>query len=96
MPARIEVKAISCPVGLQAGAVFDARVLVRRRAPVPSTFATQISVLPERFEANAMRLPSGLMVAPPRIWLPPFSPVTLGVLRFSKMWARNTAGEPCR
>ena len=57
---RSEVNAISAPVGLQEGAVSAAGLEVSLRAPPPSALATQISMLPLRLLAYAMRLPSGL------------------------------------
>src|SRR5438445_2533893 len=95
VPPRLEVNAISCPVGLQQGAVSEALVLVRRWAPPPSVLTTQMFMLPERLLAKAMRFPSGLK-AGAKAWLSPFSPLTLGVLLPSKMEARKRRGLPWR
>ena len=59
LPARLEVKAISRPLGLHAGLVSMPAEWVRRRALPPPASAEKISVLPERERANAMRRPSG-------------------------------------
>ena len=48
---RSEVNAISCPVGLQQGAVSCEAPLVSRRGLLPSAFATQMSRLPDRLLA---------------------------------------------
>jgi hypothetical protein len=87
VPVRLDVKAISCPVGLQQGAVSLACVVVSRRAPAPSAPATHTSVLPARLLAKARLFPSGLKEAP-KIWLSPFSPLRLATLWPSKILAR--------
>ncbi len=60
VPLRSDVKAISCPVGLQQGAVLEEVPWVSRRASVPSAWATQISMCPVLLLAKAIFLPSGL------------------------------------
>ena len=94
VPVRLDVKAISCPVGLQQGAVSEAEVCVRRRGDDPSAFATQMSMFPARLLAKAIFVPSGLYEGA-KAWLA-FSPVTFAVLFPSKIDARKMTGCPCR
>ena len=84
---RLEVKAISCPVGLQHGAVSAACVVVSRRAPLPSAFAAQTSRLPDRLLAKARAFPSGLNEGA-KACASPFSPLRLETLWPSKIFAR--------
>src|SRR5262249_2695927 len=92
VPARSEVNAISCPVGLQHGAVSEAGVPVIFRAPLPSALATQISMFPLALLEYAIRLPSGLY-AGVKAW--PLSPVTFALLP-AKMEATKIAGRDWR
>jgi len=50
-PPRLRIRLDDAVVGLQQGAVSTARVVVSRRAPVPSALATQTSMFPERLLA---------------------------------------------
>src|ERR1700688_2933164 len=88
LPARLEVKAIMLPFGLQAGLVSMAGELVRRRRLPPERSQVKISMLPSRDRAKAIWLPSGenvgLMLSEPE--------VTSGRLRPAARSAREIHG----
>src|SRR5687767_3742991 len=59
LPARLEVNAISPPLGLQAGSVSIPAEVVSRRRPEPSRLQRKISALPLTERENTTRRPSG-------------------------------------
>src|ERR1700694_1430852 len=90
LPARLEVKAIMLPFGLQAGLVSMAGELVRRRRLPPLRSQVKISMLPSRERAKAIWLPSGekvgVMLSEPE--------VTSARLRPAARAAGAMPGEP--